>query len=77
MELSDEILCSNFDWDPGYLSFLFSEDFNDFSDLWSSNVSDGKLLKEMDKVECYAPIVEDISLDDDILCHAVEKIESE
>ena len=77
MELSDEVLCDNHDWDPGYLALLFSEEFNDFSEMWNSNVSDGEVVKEVNKVEAYKPIVEDISLDDDILCQAVEQIESE
>ena len=77
MELSDKTLWSNRDWDPSYLSELFKEDFYDFSNMWSSNVTDNEIITETEKVERYCPITEDISLDDNVLCRAVEKIEEE
>ena len=70
MELSD-------DWDPSYLKLLFNEDFHDFSDLWFSNVKDTELVLETEKVECYCPLTEDISLDDESICRVVEQIEHE
>ena len=79
MDVSDKLLVTNRDWDPSYLQLLFDEDFNDHSDLWKSNVSDEQLVTETVRVEHekYQPITEDISLEDDILCSAVEKIEEE
>ena len=55
---------------------LLSQDFYDCDELWSSKIGDMELVKEVEKVERYSPIVEDISLED-ILCSAVEKIEEE
>ena len=76
MDLSDDSLMSNRDWDPSYLSLLFSEDFNDFSDLWSnSDITDDDLVQAENDRERYCPITEDISLDDETLRHAVESIE--
>ena len=77
MELSDEFLWQNRDWDPSYLKDLMDTDFNDLSDLWSSNVRDSELVSEVERVERYCPITEDISLDDDTLCHAVDTIEDQ
>ena len=78
MDISDENLICNRDWDPSYLSQIFDVEFYDFTDMWaSSNVSDSDLITEIEKVEHYCPIVEDISLDDSELCSAVEKIEEE
>ena len=77
MEVSDDYLKVNQDWDPSYLEELLCEDFFDFTNLWESNIQDCELLKEMDRVERYSPITEDISLDDEKLCTAVEKIEHE
>ena len=78
MDVSDELLWSNKDWDPSYLTDIVTQDFYDFSELWNcGNVPDQVLIKEADKVDRYCPIVEDISLDDDTLCTAVEKIEKE
>ena len=77
MDISDDVLWKNRDWDPSYLSQLFSEDFHDVSDLWNINVGDRELVQEANKVEKYSPIVEDISLDDESLCQAVENIEKE
>ena len=75
MEVSDSLLCRNRDWDPSYLSQLLSDDFYEFSDLWSdSNATDTELIQEVEK---YCPIVEDISMDDETLCNEVEKIEIE
>ena len=46
------------------------------SELWSGgdSVSDSVVLNAMDR---YYPIVEDITIDDDTLCEAVELIENE
>ena len=75
---SGENLWVNRDWDPVYLSEIFDTDFNDFSDMWaSSSVTDSEIIAEYEKVESYCPITEDISMDDNILCTAVEKIEEE
>ena len=77
MEVPDCDFMTNFDWDPAYLKQLFTQDFYDFRELWNSNIPDEDLVTEMNKVERYSPIVEDISLDDTVLCTAVEKIEQE
>ena len=49
------------------------------TELWKSNVADSVLVNETSRVECqpYCPVTEDISLDDQTLCSAVEKIEQE
>ena len=73
MELADRMFLTNRDWDPCYLRDLVSQDFYEFRELWQSNVCDGELVKAADK---YYPEVEDISLDDDTLCNAVEEIEN-
>ena len=65
-------LLLNRDWDPEYLQELFRTDFNDMSELWSDAVSDTEMNKLADK---YCPIVEDISMDDEELSHAVKTIE--
>ena len=77
MEVSDELLLENRDWDPSYLSEILSVDFFEFEDLWDSNVNNCDLVSEINKVEMYQPIVEDISLDDETLCEAVESIKKE
>ena len=79
MDVSDYYLLQNRDWDPSYLSQLFSELFYyDFTDLWNTgNMNDMDLVSAVEKVEKYSPIVEDISLDDEVLCAAVEQIEDE
>ena len=78
MECSDELLMSNCDWDPAYLRELVGVDFFEFEDLWSTGVNDMELLQEVKHVEDkYCPVVEDISIDDEVLCSGVEKIEEE
>ena len=77
MELRDDALMRNRDWDPSYLSMLFSKDFNDSSDLWQSSVGDSELISHVEHVEKYVPNVEDISIEDNVLCEAVERIEEE
>ena len=77
MDSYDLFLSQNLDWDPSYLAMLFSEDFDDYTELWSSNVEDCELVQEMNKLDIYSPITEDISMDDDSLLEAVEKIEYE
>ena len=75
MEFSDEYFSTNCDWDPCYLAMLFKEEFNDSSLLCISEVSDIELITESGKFYCL--IVEDISIEDEVLCSAVEKIEEE
>ena len=77
MDIPDGVLSRNRDWDPGYLRELLQSDFYDFNELWSSNVNDEELVLETNRVEKYCPIIEDITIEDDILCDAVEKIEEE
>ena len=77
MEVSDHILSINRDWDPGYLMDIFAQDFYEFNDLWKSSVDDCSLVEQVEKLEKYEPIVEDISIDDETLCTAVENIENE
>ena len=77
MDVLDDQLFSNQDWDPCYLQDLFSTDFNDFTDHWKSLVTDADLNTQMDKVEKYCLVVEDISIEDEVLYNAVEKIENE
>ena len=77
MEISDEVLMSNFDWDPVYLQEVVKQDFYEFNHLWCSDLTDMELVKEVSEMEKYCPITEDISLDDEVLCSTVEKIESE
>ena len=77
MDISDIEMSCNRDWDPIYLGDLFREDFYDFKELWDVDVGDAELVTESNKVERYSPITEDISLDDQELCTAVEKIEEE
>ena len=77
MEVSDSYLIENRDWDPSYIRMLFADDFNDYSDLWSSSIGDNQLVRHVECTERYSPIVQDISLDDSELCQAVERIEEE
>ena len=77
MEVSDSVFNENLDWDQNYLKILFDEEFYDFTDHWKSNVMDSDLVKETEVAECYCPVVEDISLDDNVLYNAVEHIEEE
>ena len=77
MDSCDSDLLSNRDWDPVYLRELFTEDFYEFKDLWKSNVNDMELVEHSQKVECYVPIVEDISVEDDVLCSAMDEVEKE
>ena len=39
--------------------------------LGARTINDAELVHESNKVECYSPITEDISLDDEVLCNAV------
>ena len=74
---SDDIF-RNLDWDPCYLALIFDSDFYDINDLWNEElVTDTKLLEMSSKEEVYNPIVEDISIDDNDLLDAVNRIESE
>ena len=67
----------NRDWDPVYLTSIFDTDFHDCSELWDSSMDDLKLMEVVHDVERYSPLVEDISIEDDVLCSAVEEIETE
>ena len=77
MDVPDSVIVWNRDWDPIYLGDLFREDFYDFKELWQSNVNDADLVMESNRLERYCPITEDISIEDTVLCDAVEKIEEE
>ena len=77
MDILDYLMWMSKDSDPNYLKEIFREDFDDYSKLWKSNVGDTYLIKEVENVEKYCPVVEGISLDDETLCAAVEKIEDE
>ena len=77
MELSDSNLLVNRDWDLLYLSSIFDAEFYDFTEMWCSDITDSDLVTEVNKLETYCPVVEDISMDDTELCTAVEKIEEE
>ena len=77
MDVPDSLLFRNRDWDPSYLAELVSQDFFDFSELWSTNYADSQLVSDVQQLEKYQRIVEDISLDDNVLCTAVEAIEKE
>ena len=77
MEISDSVLLMNRDWDPDYLCDILSEDFFDLDEMWCSNITDSELVNEVNRVEKYSPITEDISLEDEVLCSAVERIEEE
>ena len=80
MDWHCEDIFSNLDWDPWYLLQIFHEDFEDMSYLWSTeSVSDQDLLKFTEfseNKENYSPQVEDISLEDEVLCNAVDQIEA-
>ena len=77
MEVPDKLLSSNRDWDPSYLSDIVTQDFFDFNELWDNNVGNRQLVEDVEKLEKYCPIVEDISLEDNVLCEAVESIEKQ
>ena len=77
MDVPDITLLRNCDWDPCYLSAILEGDFFDYSELWSNYMEDCELLDSVNKLEAYCPIVEDISLDDNELCSAVEQIRME
>ena len=60
MEVVEENLWRNRDWDPVYLRQIFDSDFNDFTELWNASaVSDMELIQGYDRMEYYAPITED------------------
>ena len=77
MEVSDNDLIGNCDWDLSYLSMIFNEDFNHYHNLWSSNMDDSELINAVEKLEIYSPIVEDISMDNSTLYKAEEDIENQ
>ena len=51
------------------------DDLYEINNLWTSNINDIDLLQEIEKIERYFPITEDISLDDEVLCSTIEQIE--
>ena len=78
------------DWDPSYLSLLFKDDIEDFSHLWNGEYyscdevlllacANLKTISRNVQEKCvpYAPIVEDVSFDDERLSKAVNSIEKE
>ena len=76
MDFEDDLFL-NLDWDPVYLAYLFREEFDDIDYLWDFEiVNDLELLKMSEISDCvtekYSPCVEDISLDDDVLCDALD-----
>ena len=77
MDVSDAVIWRNKDWDPSYLLDIFTEDFYNFDELWDNSLSDSDLVEGVSKMERYCPVVEDISMDDEELCKAVEQIEYE
>ena len=50
------------------MSQIVTQDFFEFNELWSNSttLNDVQLVEEVHKVEKYCPIVEDISLDDQL-----------
>ena len=77
MDVSDAVIWRNKDWDPSYLLDIFTEDFYNFDELWDNSLTDSDLVQGVSKIEKYFPVVEDISMDDEELCKAVEQIEYE
>ena len=77
MELSDMNLFRDRDWDPEYLIDIFTQDFEEYPNMWESNISDTQLVNHVEKLDKYCLVVEDISIDDETLCSAVEQIEYE
>ena len=51
------------------------DDLYEINNLWTSNINDMDLLQEIETIERHFPITEDISLDNEVLCSAVEQIE--
>ena len=77
MEFKDDLM-SFCDWDPCYLSRIFVIDFNDMSELWNADgISDKDIMDLVEKTGNYCPIIEEISLEDEVLSKAVMQIESE
>ena len=62
MDMLESLLLSNRVWDPSYLRDIFCHDFYEFQELWNCQISDTELVKEVQNVEKYQTIVEDIYL---------------
>ena len=77
MDLADRVFMANYDWDPSYLRYIFSQDFFEFCELWSNGMGDQDMIQATEASERYCPVVKDISLDDDTLYDAVAQIENE
>ena len=76
--MDSDDLFSTLDWDPVYLSSIFDQEFNDFTDLWNSCiVSDSKLLEMTSDSGSYCPVVEDISIEHEVLVTELNQIEFE
>ena len=66
-----------------YLASIFDTEFEDISDIWDLHYSmtDSELCCVMENFEkekvVHSTIIEDISMDDDRLCSAVEANEKE
>ena len=65
MELSERVFTANRDPDPCFLKYIFSQDFYDFCDLWINSIGEQDIIKAVEGLEPYSPIVEDISMDDE------------
>ena len=77
MEVTETSLICNKDGDPVYLQTIFDTDFYEFTDLWTTSVPDMELIRHVENVEKYCTIVENISLNDNTLCEAVDQIGKE
>ena len=76
----DSVLINSMDlWDPYYLKYIFEDDTEQENvNVFNSSISDMELLNSIEKMEwgeLYAPIVEDIFMDDDQLLQVVNEIE--
>ena len=76
-DLADRVFMVNYDWDPSYLRYIFSQDFFEFCELWSNGMGDQDMIWAAEASERYCPVVENISLDNDTLYYAVAQIKNE
>ena len=56
---------------------ISDQDFYDFTELWYSDLNDTDLVMEVESVERYNPLIEDISLDEELLCSALEEVQKQ
>ena len=73
MECLDGALTCNSDWDPMYLSEIFSQDFFVLI-ICGQVIVCPRPHSCVETIKRYNPLVEDISLDDETLCQAVEEM---